>query len=463
MDTIKYRVGPNDTILTIARRFRVKPAVIAQLNQHKGIVRSSITEWDFRPGSLRVGDLLNVPNTLPRPPRQHVRTGRRAGVSDEACGDGQHLVDFGDYVGCVSDLTGQPCANGGTYNDYGECVGGNDGGMSIQEALDKILNIAGGGAAYNAYQAGQDGATYASNLGPEGRETFRNVCKVVIGSMAYSVIGWPFIPFIVAGCNWITENDQKKDPTEGSPCQLPGGGNGKIVNGSCVNPCSENEFYDPADDSCGCERAGFRRQDPNDYNSPCIDLNKFPQPCGAKAGDGFYIMEPGGECIFSGAGDTCQQVEPAGGFVYGTYAKNGACIPDAAKTKANKPEWLCEQYGGPPGSIVWLSPLDNAWYCLQPCGPNETLDKSDGMCACNSGYKRDKAGTCVKSSTTPPGGGEQPPKTPPGKVPPKGGDKPPIKPTTTKKEEGNGLLYAGAGALALLALWLGTRKKKAGS
>lgn len=39
------------------------------------------------------------------------------------------------------------------------------------------------------------------------------------------------------------------------------------------NPCDSNEYYDKSDDSCGCERPGFRRQDPNNVNSPCIAVS----------------------------------------------------------------------------------------------------------------------------------------------------------------------------------------------
>lgn len=425
-----YKVRPDDTIVTIARKFKTTAENLVRLNPTKRFIYSAVSRYDFAPGSLRVGDLVVVPDTgaaaparRRQAPRADARTlarvvaQRRRGLADEDCGDGQHLVDFGDYVACVSDLTGQPCGNGGTYNDYGECEGSDDG---VINALQKILGMGGGQAAYNAYQAGQDGGGFANSLSDSARQQIKSICGYLndlnaatggaAGVLAVTGLPGAFYSFLTAACyaiRKIEEGDEQPD------------------------------------------------QPPPDQT--------YPQPCGAPD-SGFYIMEPGGECLFAGAGDTCQQVEPdTGGFVYGTYDKQGACIPDAAKTAANKPEWLCEQYGGAPGSIVWLDPLHNVWHCLAPCGPNETLDKSDGMCACNAGFKRDAVGTCVKSSSAPPGGGG-PPKTQPGKVPPSGIDnKPPVKPTTQKKESGNGLLYGGAALLAGLALWLGTRKKKSGS
>ena len=534
-----YRIHPNDTIVLIARRFQTTPEMIVRLNPNKRFVYSAVSRYDFAPGTLRVGDLIVVPDTGAAAPArrrqalrdedcgpgQHLATlngrfvvcvsdlmgkscgnggtynehgecvgghgwakkglvthpvakpnvrsvadiiarRRRGGLRDEDCGDGQHLVDYGDYVACVSDNTGQPCGNGGTYNDYGECVGGSDGGA--MEALQKILGAAGGQAAYNAYQSGVDGSSYAASLGLGGWNAGKTLCAIV--AVVGTVLLGPFGAFLAAMCAAGASmyggggDNNGGGGAEGQPCKTSSGADGVVYNGNCVVPCDQNEYYDPNDKQCGCERPGFQRQDPNDVNSPCLNLNEYPRPCG-KPDSGFYVMEPGGECVFAGAGDTCQQVEPDGGFTYGTYAKNGACIPDAAKTAANKPEWLCEQYGGPPGSIVWFDKLNNVWHCLAPCGPNETLDLNDGMCACNNGFKRDAVGTCVETSAAPPGGGG-PPKTVPAKVPPKGiDDKPPVKPKPTgeKKEGGNGLLYGAAAVLAGLALWLGTRKKKSGS
>lgn len=395
-----YIIGPQDTIVTLSRRFGTNPAEIALLNKNlRRFVRSDVTGWDFAPGSVRVGDVIRVPALA-----QRRRRGRVNGLGDADCGDGQHLVDFGEYVGCVSDLQGQPCGNGGTYDEYGDCVG-EQGGNAIDDLLQKILSTPGGSAAYNAYQGGQSGDQYVSNMGPEGRETFRNVCKFIIAMQGASVIGWPFIPFVVAGCNWITQNDQAQDQPEQPP---PG--------------------------------------------------QTYPVDCGY----GFYQFAEGEPCKFAGSGDSCESVEPSGGWVLGTFNDDGTCIPDAAKTAAANPTWLCESNGLPQGK-VWFDDLNNVWYCLEPCGENETLDTSDGMCACNTGFKRDGAGNCVKASGPVPGGGGQPPKTQPGKVPVTGGDKPPVKPVPPaggKKEESNAPYYIGAALLGGLALFLGLRKKK---
>lgn len=426
MQTTRYQVRPDDTIVSIANRFRTTPEVIAQLNYQKGIVYSAVSRYDFKPGSLRVGELLVVPTTGAGDPgrrrqaprrRPGVRPqGRRAqGLRDEDCGDGQHLVDFGDYVGCVSDNSGQPCGNGGTYNDYGECEGG-----GVVDYLQKLLGIGGGQAAYNAYQSGQDGKSYVESLSEAARQQVKALCGYLneinvatggaTGVLVITGIPGAFLNFLTVACYTVNQFTQGDQPDQGDQ---------------------------PAE--------------------------QYPKPCGAKPDDGFYILEPGGPCLFAGAGDTCQRVEPGGGFVFGTFNDQGACIPDADKTAANKPDWLCDAYQGAPGSTVWFDQQNNVWYCLAPCGPNETLDPSDGMCACNAGYKRDKVGTCVKSSGTVPGtgGGGPPAKTPPAKVPPKGiDDKPPVKPAGGKKEESNGLLYGGAAALVALAIYLGTRKKK---
>lgn len=410
----RYVVGKNDNIVSIAKRFGTTPAGIAFLNKDKGIVRSAVVGvgYDFRPGALQVRDTVVVPArqrpygrqrrpqaAIMRQGQGRVRDGEYGLLGDEDCGDGQHLVDFGEYVACVSDLEGQPCGNGGTYDQYGDCIGSESSDGGAMEALQKILGTSGGASAYSAYQSGVSPDDYVNSMGSSGWNAGRTLCAVV--ALIGTVLLGPFGLFMAAMC-----------------------------------------------------AAGARTYDQPPENVPPEE--KYPKDCGS----GFYQNGPGEPCKFAGSGDSCNDIDPStGGHIEGTYNDDGLCIPDADKTAANKPTWLCDQAGMPNGT-VWFDQLNNVWFCLQPCDANETLDPSDGLCACNKGYARNASGVCVKGGSGTPGTGTD--KTQPGKVKPKVEEKPPVKPDKplAEKKESNAIYYAGAALLGGIALWLGLRKKK---
>ncbi len=468
MGTRNYRVGKRDTLRTIAARYNTNPIEILRLNEHlpRRKDRNGRPVADF--ADLVVGQVIRVPDSPTRRPQgssrgRATRVRNVAGLGDlgaDDCPAGFHLVEGYVWDSCVFDQSGQACGNGGTYNDDGDCKGESSpdqGGGSDSPELAKILGSSIGLQAYNAWQSGQSGEEFASSF--TQADFLANVAWLCsyANTLMLVPITVPFGLFLQIMCKVGGQSTSGQGTVEGGGCKLPGGGDGVVVNGTCVFPCGTNEYYSPSDDLCGCERPGYQRLDPNDVNSQCIAKDQYPQPCGKTDGDGFYIMQAGGPCIFGGSGDTCVVQNDAEGYWAGTFNDAGACIYDGAKT-ANIDN-VCNA-----GETPWREPAkkNSGWFCLAPCGANEQLDMFDGMCACKTGFVRnakDPQGDCIKkTSTTPSGGG--PDKVPPEKKPAK--KAPPVenKPTGGKKDDNTKWWVAGGVAVAGLAAYLGLRKKK---
>src|SRR5690606_5962148 len=303
---------------------------------NKGI-KTTRAGRDFLPGRLRVGDYLIVPATGAGAP----------GVVRIKRAKGQRLLRRAR----VNGLSDEACGDGWhaeedfwgniecIQDDYVDPGDENDyppeGGDDDWKSYLSIPEVA---SSINAYNSGQTGEQFGNSLSAGQLAAFQAICGILTAIAAIStIIGGPFVFGLC-----------------------------KLINQRLLN--------DGAGETPG-------------------DAPQYPLDCGY----GFYQAGPGEPCLFAGAGDSCSNDGSDGkGYWVGTFNKDGDCIYDKGKTDAAKPTWLCSDY---PGSTLWRSPAaGEGWVCLQGCGANETLDKSDGNCACNAGYKRDSAGNCVKSS-----------------------------------------------------------------
>ncbi len=399
----RYKVAPKDNIFVIARRFNTSPEIIARLNANKGI-RTTRSGWDFRPGSLLVGDYLIVPATgagapgavkikrsRGQRPQRLQRRARVNGLSDESCGEGWHAEeDFWGNVECIPDENYDWGGDGG-----GSDSGGSDGGDEDWKSYLSVPEVA---SAINAWQSGQDGTSYANSVSDNEVSSLSSWCGVLIFLAGLSVIGGPFV---AAYCAALKAREASQAGSD-----TPSGG-----------------------------------------SSP-----QYPVDCGY----GFYQAGPGEPCLFAGAGDSCESNNEDGkGYWVGTFDKDGKCIYDKQKTATANPSWLCNA-----PAVPVLDPTPGwGWSCLE-CGDHEDLLPATAECVCSNSYHRDSTGSCVQSSGTIPGG--TPDKKPAKPVTPeKKPDKPsPITPTVEKKDWGNTPYYAAAGVFGVLALWLATRKGK---
>jgi len=401
----RYRVKRGDTLEAIARRFQSAPQTIALMNAWKGLVPSRVTTWDFRPGTLRVGDFLFVPargagapGVAPRrprgrrPPRRAARGASRVrGLGDEFCGDGYELSeDFWGNVECV--WVGSDDWSEDEYIDDEDNTGDED--------WKSYLSIPEVASALNAYNSGQTGEGFANSLSAGQRAAMAGVCSLLIWLATITTIIGGF--FVQALCTAL-ENLANK-PDAGTP--------------------GSDEQY--------------------------------PLDCG----NNYWQHGPGQPCIYAASGEPCSDMSESFGYFRGFFNDDGDCIYNDAETSKSTPKSVCDYLGGPPGSNGWRQP-GAGWFCLLPCDKDENFDASDGTCVCKAGLKRDANMKCVKAG----GGGPvtpQPVKPQPVKPQPGKPDKPqpPNKPTVEKTEGSNAPYYVAAAFFVGLAVYFGTKKKK---
>lgn len=391
--TALYVVNAGDSVAKIARKLGVTTTAVVALNPRLGIVQRS-TGLDLR--SLIAGAPIRVPGKA-------IRGGALAGPStyEDANGDNQCPAGWDLDVGliydsCLFGQRGQPCGNGGTYDDDGNCKGessgggGDDGGGSdpSDSALTTALGMPGGGNAYSAYQAGVDPATYANSLSVGGRYAICTIAAIV-----GLLLSGGFAVFIAGVCASATASKGADN----------GGGSG-----------SGNDEY--------------------------------PKPCGA-AGSGFYEFEPGAPCAFAGAGADCD-----GQFGVGKYDANGECIVVTGGAQCGTPNGFAGHTNSSQQCIVDQCPADkkanqDETDCIALSAPPATPPGT------NPGTGGVKPGP----ANPPKGGGgaAPPPKDKPPSVKPQANAK-----SGGKKESSNTLLYVGAGVAAAAAVGLALYQKK---